>query len=244
MSARLNIGGRIAAIVGAAIVLGIAAAALGAERSRQSATVKFADHRSGHPSGLRLRIDYVNPADSSAKPPAVRHVVLALARGARFDTTIPARCGASDAELMSLGTSACPARSIVGAGVITLDTGVSGPGRFVTSDTVFLNNAHELIFLNTVRGTGQRVVVRGSVTRRKTITDASFLPGTPPDGAAIDTVRIDLFPVSRVIGGHRRGYITTPTRCPARGFWVNRAGFTYYDGVSQSVKNPSPCSHR
>jgi hypothetical protein len=244
VSARLNIGGRIAAIVVAAIILGIAAAALGAERStsRQSATVKFADHRSGHPSGLRLRIDYVNPADSSAKPPAVRHVVVALTRGARFDTTIPARCGASDAELMSLGTSACPARSIVGTGVITLDTGVPGPGRFVTSDTIFLNNVHELIFLNTVRGSGQRVVVRARVTRRKTITDASFLPGSPPDGAAIDTVRIDLFPVSRRIAGHRRGYITTPQRCPARGFWVNRAAFTYYDGVRQSVKNHSRCS--
>src|SRR5204863_3418066 len=60
-------GRRVWVILVAAVVLGIVAAALGAERStsRQSATVKFADHRSGHSSGLRLRIDYVNPADSN-----------------------------------------------------------------------------------------------------------------------------------------------------------------------------------
>ena len=61
-----------------------------------------------------------------------------LPRGARYDASVPASCTADDATLMLQGAEACPADSVVGGGVITVDTGVPGPARFVTADAVFL----------------------------------------------------------------------------------------------------------
>jgi hypothetical protein len=68
------------------------------------------------------------------------------------------------------------------------------------------------------------------------------LPGTPPDGGAIDTVEFADVPVSREVGGVVRSFITTPQQCPEESrFWVNRIQFTYYDGVTQVVETRSPC---
>ena len=190
---------------------------------------------------MGLSIDYVNPADPSAKPPAVRRVVTELATGASYDTGAPELCTASDPELMAVGASACPEGSVVGEGVITVDTGFPGPNRIITSDTTFLNNTDELIFLNTERQSRGRVVVRSEVGERTVTSESPPLPGTPPDGGAIDTVQIEEFQISREVDGVVRNYITTPESCPPRGFWVNSVHFTYFDGVTQVVETRSPC---
>jgi hypothetical protein len=230
----------------AAILAGLAcalmpAAASAQTGSRQSAELRFLDGAPGVSTGVTLNIDYVNPSDLSAKPPAVRKVVQDLAEGAQIDTSIPARCTASDPQLMVQGASACPAGSRVGAGTITIDTGFPGPGRFVVADVVFLNNTNQLIFVSTERGTGARVVTRSAIEGRRIVNDAPPLPGAPPDGGAIDVVQVRLDEVSREIGGVRRGYITTPGACPDTRFWVNSTTFTYADGVSQTVDTNSSC---
>jgi Ca2+-binding RTX toxin-like protein len=209
--------------------------------SRQVAQLSFVEQRSGVPSALTFSVDYVNPDDPSAKPPAVRTVVETLAHGASFDTSIPEHCVASDAQLMLQGESACPPASRVGTGFIRVDTGFPGPNRYIEVDAVFLNNADQLIFLTTDRATGARVVARGTIEGGRLTTSAPTLPGTPPDGAAIDLVQTRLESISRVIGGEVRGYITTPPECPANQAWVNKLSFTYADGVTQSVDSPSPC---
>ena len=187
----------------------------------------------------------MNPDDPNAKPPAVSRVVTVLPLGAHYDASVPESCTASDAELMSLGAAACPPGSAIGGGVVTVDTGLPGPARMVTADVEFFNNATdpagEFIYLNTVRGTGARTVIRADVTRRRTITVPGMLPGTPPDGGAIDTVDITVDAVSRKVDGKSRSYITTPPRCPRRGSWPTRVLFTYPDGVTQKVRDRTPC---
>src|SRR5207237_5980407 len=101
--------------------------------------------------------------------PAVRRVVLSDAPGTQIDTSVPQLCTASDAQLMLLGGAACPAGSKVGQGVVTVDSGVPGPGRFVTADVDFFNNTHQLIYLNTIRGTSARTVIRASVTSNQVV---------------------------------------------------------------------------
>jgi hypothetical protein len=219
----------------------LVAGALAADSAYQTATARFKQRLPGKPTAARLEIDYVNPADRDGKPPAVKKVVVKLARGARIDTSVPALCKASDAELMAEGASACPAASKVGQGEVTVDTGFPGPGRFVDADVDFFNNTDELIFLNTVKGSDARTVIRATAGGRRTVTEAPMLPGTPPDGGAIDTVHIVLFAVTRRSGGERHAYITTPPRCPRVGHWVNSVGFTYANGVNQTVKSSSPC---
>lgn len=228
------------------LVFGTALAAPAAQAadpaSRQTATFKFTKQRPGVPSGLVFRVDYVHPDDPAAKPPAVRTVVEKLARGGRFDTSAPAACTASDVELTLLGPAACPPDSRVAAGDLTLDTGLPGPGRFVEVGVDFFNNTNEFIFLNQPGPLDvPRVVVRASVTADERMSAAPFLPGAPPDGTAVDTVAVRDRVVTRQAGGEIRSYVTTPPRCPRRGFWVNRTSFTYADGVTQTVRTRSRC---
>ncbi len=210
--------------------------------SRQTVTFKFTKQRPGVPTGLAFRVDYVNPDDPGGKPPAVRTVVEKLAPGGRFDTSAPLQCTASDPELMLLGPAACPAGSAVAAGRLTLDTGLPDPGRFLDVGIDFFNNANELIFMNRPGPLDvPRVVVRATVTGHERISEAPFLPGTPPDGAAVDTVAVRDRVVTRRVDGIVRSYVTTPPRCPPRGYWVNRTSFTYADGVTQTVRSRSRC---
>jgi hypothetical protein len=215
--------------------------ALAAGGDYQSAKLRFKQRLPARPTAARIDIDYVNPADPSGKPPAVRRVVAKFARGARIDTSVPGACDATDAELMAAGTSACPADSRVGHGEATVDTGIPGPNRIVPVHIDFFNNVDQLIYLNTVKGSDARTVFRGMVEGRRVVTEAPMLPGTPPDGGAIDTVHIVLAAVTAGSGGHRRAYIRTPGRCPASGSWTNSLTFGYDNDVSQTVKNPSPC---
>ena len=229
-------------VVCAALTVGPAAHAQDTG-SRQTAKVKFTTKQPGAPSGLIFKVDYANPDDPAAKPPAVRRVVEKLARGARFDTAAPEPCTAADPQLMLLGTAACPPGSAVGTGHLTLDTGFPGPGRIVDVGIDFFNNANELIFLNQPGPLDSpRVVVRSAVTDRRVISEAPFLPGTPPDGAAIDTVDARFHAATREAGGKTRSYVTTPPRCPQRGYWLNRVTFTYFDGASQTVRSRSRCT--
>jgi hypothetical protein len=241
-------GGRVLTAIlaaGAALAAGQAVSTAGTyttpDQTRQTANLVFKNERPGKPTGLTLDIDYVNPADPEAKPPAVRRVVTVLAKGARYDTSVPELCEASDAELQAMGESACPQGSKVGKGEVTVDSGFPGPGRIVNATVDFFNNTKELIFLNTVSGTEARTVIRGQMTRRKITTDVQMLPGTPPDGGAIDTVHIDDRRIVAGKGAERSAYITTPGRCPRDGDWTNRVRFTYSDGVTQVVKSDSPC---
>ncbi|MGH2955507.1 MAG: hypothetical protein ACRDL6_00735 [Solirubrobacterales bacterium] len=209
--------------------------------SRQAAELTFHETDPGASTGFTLKIDYVNPSDPSAKPPAVRRVVQRFAEGTRIDTSVPELCGATDAQLMLQGPEACPAGSQVGSGTVSVDTGLPEPGRFIVADTVFLNNTDELILVSTDRGTGARVVTRAAVEQDRIVTELTPLPGTPPDGGAIDVVDFRIEEVSRVVGGEERGYVTTPATCPTGG-WLNSISFTYADGVTQTTSNGSPCS--
>jgi hypothetical protein len=213
--------------------------------SRQTASYTLSAHGLGHSTAETFRFDYVNPDDPSSKPLAVSRVVTVLPRGAHYNPSVPESCTASDAELMSLGAAACPPGSAIGGGVVTVDTGLPGPARTVTADVEFFNNATdpagEFIYLNTVRGTGARTVIRADVTRRRTITEPGMLPGTPPDGGAIDTVDITVDAVRRQVDGKVHRYIRTPPRCPPRGSWPTRVLFTYPDDVTQKVRDRTPC---
>jgi hypothetical protein len=70
------------------------------------------------------------------------------------------------------------------------------------------------------------------------------LPGFPPPDPflAVKTVREIFDPVTQGAGASRRGYITTPSSCPASGQWTNTLTFTYRDGVTQTVPTNSPCT--
>src|SRR5919106_267625 len=206
-------------VVGLACVLpaALAVGAAAQNGSRQSAALRFVEQRPGVPSAVTFDIDYVNPDDPSAKPPAVRKVVSDFAEGTHINTSVPEQCTATDAQLMLQGATACPAGSKVGGGFVRIDTGFAGDARFLNEDVTLLNNEDEVIFLFTDRAGGARVVNRAVVEGSRTTTTAPPLPGTPPDGGAVDVVQLHLDEISRSVGGDELGYISTPRECPDSG---------------------------
>jgi len=214
------------------LLLFAAAPAAAQTGSRQTATVQFTEQRPGTSSGLRIRIAY-NPGAGGAKPFAVQRVVTALAPGATIDTSAPARCGLSDADLIANGARGCPGASIVGSGVATFSALDANPTT--TMDVTLINNANELIFLaSTQGGSGARLVIRSPIRGATITTEVPRLPGGPPDGiVAIRTADLRI--------GATPGYITTPKVCPASGAFANSGVFTYFDGVTQTVPSLSAC---
>jgi hypothetical protein len=212
------------------------------ENPYQTSSYTLSQERPNKSTSERFLFDYVDPANQEGKPPAVRKVTTILPKGARYDTAVPLSCEASDDQLMLAGGSACPDASRIGGGVVTVDTGGPEPGRIVTADVEFFNNApDEFIYLNTIRGSSARTIIRAEVTDRLTITETGMLPGTPPEGGSIDTVDVTVEGVSRKLDGKRRNYITTPRRCPKDRTWTTRVRFEYDGGVAQTVPTENPC---
>jgi hypothetical protein len=227
---------RLATIAVLMLTAGSATALGQGDGVRQVASIDFTTAKPSTPLLEQISIDYANPDDPEGKPPAVRKVETILQGGARYDTTGIAQCMASDAALMAQGEAACPPESKIGAGVTTVDTGVEGPNRFVEADIDFFNNEDELIYLTTVKPSGAHTVIRADVFKRRTVTEVAMLPGSPPHGGAVDTVEVEIGRID-----DDASYLTSPPRCPKRGFWVNRIRFTYADGETQETSNEVPC---
>jgi len=221
--------------VGAVYLLSAAPAAAGGDR--QVATAEFSRMAPGVSTGLEIEIDYMNPGDAEGKPPAVREIVLKLARPSRIDTGALPACEADNATLQASGAAACP-DSQLGGGEVVLDTGFPEPLRFLTNDLTLLNATGEVIFLFQEQTSGARLASRAIIDGDTITSTAPLLPGTPPDGAAVDTVS-ETFEHAATTG-----YLITPGRCPGRGYWRNRLRFTYDDGTVQRVLTPSPCRRR
>ena len=204
------------------ILLATVAMAAPAQAARQTGSLTFTTTKAGAPSGAVLDAEY-------APGPRVTRVVTSLANGARYDTSVPAQCEASDEQLRLFGEGACPAGSIVGRGWLEIDTGAG----LSAVDVTFFNRTSELIFLNTVRDTPLRTVLRAPIEGTTTTSEVPFLPGLPPEGGKLRRVHFEDFTVGR--------YIATPPTCPT-GAWTNTVGFTYADGVTQTTETASPCT--
>src|SRR2546422_10923410 len=68
------------------------------------------------PTGLGYTGVYHAAGNPRGNPPYMRRMVFFPPRGMRYDTSVPDRCSAPDAELQALGPDACPAGSRLGTG--------------------------------------------------------------------------------------------------------------------------------
>jgi hypothetical protein len=195
----------------------------------------------GASAGRIFNDSFADAGDPHAKPPPVSHFHLQLPPGAHFDTFAVAQCTASDAQLLAQGASACPAASRVGGEVFVGDTGFPEPNRYITADVDFLNEKDGLIVVSRDRATGGRLVTHGVVGPNSEDLDVPMLPGTPPDGATDVREEARFTPASGPTG---RAYLTTPPTCPAVGYWVLRATYTFRDGTVRAKESRSSCDHR
>jgi len=169
--------------------------------------------------------------------------------GMRFDTSVPDRCTATDAQLQAMGPGARSPGSRIGGGTAEGIFFAPITHAFILDrykhDLDVMNNADEQILL--VRSEGF-TVVRG---RMNPDGSSEFNPTTcfpaPPAGPCADDYILQLksstsIPAyTRNSGGAAHSYATTPPTCPARGYWETTVRFWWSDGSSDSVVSRQPC---
>jgi len=156
-------------------------------------------------------------------------MVATFEKGTEYDDSAPRRCKASDAELEAEGADACPARSIIGDGVVRARAfAMDG-----TADVTLLNSRAEVILLSEVRELpGVRFADRAPVdeARRKIIVET-------PDEFSLRRIRLN---VARITEGGDE-YLKTPDKCPDSGRWINKLKLEYRDGFEDKEREKSPC---
>jgi hypothetical protein len=212
----------------------------------QTVDSRYSTTRPNAAMGTSYSATYHAAGDRHAEPPYMRRMRAWSPPGFRYDTSVPARCSASDLELEIRGAAACPAASRVGGGTTEgrLFGSFGGPLK-----VVIFNNTNEQIFV--VGSPGLASVSRGHIYRDGSIAFASptCYPSVDPPGCPIDnalqlgtTVTVPRY--TRSSGGKVRSYLTTPPRCPAAGHWKTPIRFWWADGTIDTVVTKQACTRR
>jgi hypothetical protein len=224
----------------AAAVLSAAGAGtvLGGETDRAEYDFTLTSRAPAASSGVSVRVFFKDPDDAEAKPPALDTAELELPPGMKIDDEAVPQCEATDDDFEMHGRDACPDDTQVGAGAVTVMTGVS-PADPSTLDIVAYNGAGELIEVvffpdtNVVAG-----IDRVTIEDGKLVAHPPRPPGGPPDGrTAIRELTLD---VPARTGPTGRAYVTTPPDCPTGG-WISRGHFGFADGGETVVESRTPC---
>ena len=189
-------------------------------------------------SGLTFTGTYHAAGNAQADPPYMRKQVTYPPAGAIYDTSVPDRCPASDAELETQGPSACPAGSVIGKG--------TSSGRVAglfsgTLDTYLVNNKDEQIVV------GQTpllwTVARGHIRPDGSI-QFTFPTCFPSEaGCPIDDVlQLGSTMNVPVYTKGSASYLTTPPTCPASGHWETPISYWWADGTKDTVVTEQPCA--
>jgi hypothetical protein len=233
----------------AAAAMPAAAGAQPGHGPRATVDQTFTAVRPNRPTGLGWSGSYHAAGDPKGKPPYLRRMVFHSPKGLRYDTSVPARCTASDAELAMQGPDACPAASRIGGGKVE--------GIFYypfQESVVFDHYKHDAIVLN---NTNQQIVLvksEGYTVQRGTIhpdNSIEFNPTTcfpaSPTGKCVDDYILQLksstvIPrYTKTTGGRTRGYATTPPKCPKSGYWRTTVRFWWANGAIDDVVTKQPC---
>lgn len=225
-----------------AVVIAASAAASPAAAladARADLTIGFTSQAPGSPTGLNLAVEYKNPNDPAAKPPALESARFNLPAGTRIDNDAAPRCHATDAEIRTAGRRACPPETQIGSGRLVALTGAGAPADPFDGEALFFNGEGEIVEIVVVRGSDEsagfdRISIEGS----SLVAHPPTLPGGPPDGR-IAIKRAELQVPAPAAGA--RPYLTTPASCPADGVWRGSGDFTFGDGGATTVGTATPC---
>jgi hypothetical protein len=202
---------------------------------------RFTTSRPGAATGMTSHIVF---PDYNGKPKSIARLTIELPEGTRFDERAVPECAASDAELLSVGLSACPRDSEIGRGTSNVVTGFGPPTDPIPGDIHVFHGPGQVMNLGTPPGSDRVVVIgRGRIAGRRIVytlisQSSPPYPGGPPDwrtSAKEVTLRLD----SRSAGGH--DFLVTPTSCPATRYWTFGLTLLYEDGSGDSATSPTPC---
>lgn len=195
----------------------------------------------GSGSAVYLEADATDPDAPYGKPMQDTRFVVTLPPGARIDTSVPARCSATDDQLKANGLTACPTRSRVGRGTAASIVGVGPPTDPVEQDIYAFNGRGTLIMVVTARGEQAVQAVLRARIRRDRIIDVA-IPQVPSPAGGTIALTIFHLKLNRVVrAGGGAAYITTPSSCPRSRRWRIVADIDFVDGSRRRVSDTSPC---
>ena len=198
---------------------------------------QFTTAKANAPTGANFTGSYHAAGDPSGDPPYMRRMTFYPPPGLRRDTSVPDRCTASDIQLQLQGSSACPAGSLLGSG--------TARGKFMgqesTLDVDQFNAENEVVmFIHSP--------MIATVGRGKIAPDGSVAFESPTCYPALVTCPADTtlqlgssMPMKPYLRGGR-SYLTTPPKCPKRGYWESPVRFWWADGSGETVVTKQPCT--
>jgi hypothetical protein len=199
--------------------------------------------RTNAPTGSSFTGSYHAAGDPSAPPPYMRKMVFYAPPGQRFDTSVPERCSATDAELEARGGAACPAGSRIGGG--TVEGSFLG---FPTKLDVESYNAADAMIM-VASSPGLYTVMRGHIAPDQSVEWASptCFPSAQPAPCPVDDAlqlasTVTVPARTRADGGIVRSYMTTAPSCPKSGHWNATVRLWWADGTTDTVLTPQPCT--
>src|SRR5436190_1983975 len=145
-------------LLAAAVAWPVSVAASPASGPHETLDNRYTTTEPNAAAGFDFTGSYHAAGDPAGNPPYMRRMVFYLPPGLRYDTSVPKRCAASDLELATFGTAACPSGSRLGGGTST----TSFLGFTSTTSVDFLNNTDEQIIL--ARSPGLSTVSRGRIS--------------------------------------------------------------------------------
>lgn len=173
----------------------------------------------------------------------LRRLAIVLPAGTRTNTSVPGQCVASDAEIILVGESACPASARVGSGQVTVQQ--FGLGQATYNSVLYNAPGQQLELVES----GPRVISVVHTYVHGTTLDGPVptcvTGGNPPSGCPFDQVALvgNHLRMRAITIGHR-SYGTTPSRCPRSRVWTGRLRFYYADGSVDRLTYHLPCRPR
>lgn len=221
------------------------AVAAPATSPRATVDMTFSTREAGSPAGFSYSAEFRDPDDPDATPPPLRRLVITAPPGAWIDTSVPARCDATDEELKRDGASACPDDSVIGSG-----SALTKPVVFpqISYESVIFNAADQQVQLLTSDPPAPPTVVRGYFNGQgiESTIPTCFNGGSPPDDCPTDQAslirnELTIPPYTTGEGRARRTYFVTPMLCPRSGMWESVVDFYYGDGVQETLTTTQAC---
>jgi hypothetical protein len=205
---------------------------------------QFTTTQPSTPTGWSFKGTYHAAGDPDAPPPYMRRMTFYHPPGMQFDTSVPASCAASDAELALQGADACPEASRLGGGTVLISFMGGAPQP---NNAQLFNNKNEQIIV------GESPLV-STIVRSRMYPDGSVeyesptcwpsVPGAacPVDDALQVGSEISVPAYTTASEGSTRSYLTTPPECPASGHWEAPIRFWWADGTTETVVTEQPCT--
>jgi hypothetical protein len=203
---------------------------------------QFTTIHESSPTGWSYKGDYHAANSASADPPYMRSMTFHNPEGFAFDSSVPERCSASDAQIALFGPSACPPGSKIAAGTAR---GKSFGQTTTLAVTVFNNTGEQILVAETPFITQ---ISRGTIGPDQSVHYASptCYPAAPGASCPFDNALqlgsdVKGPAYTRTVDGAVRSYMTTPPSCPVSGHWDTPIDFVWADGTEDTVVAQQAC---